>query len=156
MGCIDLVQRAGVPTAGMSLAMVARLALSACIQAARDTGTIPNRDGFEYNDMIAPFSQASQSKKLQVTSLMRNNEIARMSMDKPATAAHVTISQPRELSQEMLHKKTRLLRRVIELQAKLDADIDNFSEREAEQLALCTDMIERIDKGLDVDITGLV
>ncbi len=156
MGCIDLVQSAGVPTNGMSLAMVARLALSACLQAARENGTIPSRDGFEYSAMIAPFAQANQAKKLQVTSIMRNNEISRMAMDKPATAAHVTITQPRELPPELMRKKGRLLTRALELQTKLDADIDNFTEQESEQLALINDAIERIDKGQDVDLKILL
>ncbi len=156
MGCIDIINKSGIQTAGMSLAMVARLALSSFLQAARNSGTIPQRDGFEYSQMTEPFLNNSQVKKLEVSNTILASERSRMGMDKPAMPFSTTIVQPRELSPELLRKKSRLLVRAMELQTKLDADIDNFTEQESEQLALINEYIERIDKGQDVDLKNVL
>lgn len=68
MTCVDLVRQAGIYTEGMSLASCIRLALSGLCQGARDAGTAPVRDGFEYMDMIGPFLQGTgaQRRKLAV------------------------------------------------------------------------------------------
>lgn len=67
MSCIDLVKKANLITQGMSIAEVVRLALSGLCGGARKAGLIPQRDGFEFNEMIQPFRTWGQARKLQIT-----------------------------------------------------------------------------------------
>jgi hypothetical protein len=159
MGCIDIIKQAGVNTTGMSLAMVVRLAISAFLEGARQNGTIHQRDGFEYQEMINPFVCTTQLKKLQVTASVRNTEIARVKVDMPASQIEIDSrykDAPRQLSPEMLRKKGRLLTRALELQTKQEADLDNFTTAESSTLALIEEAIGKIDNGQDVDLSKLL
>jgi len=66
MACVDVLEAAGVQVNGLSLSGMVRCALNVLIQSALDAGSIPKRDGFDYNERIAPFKRASLATKVQV------------------------------------------------------------------------------------------
>lgn len=147
MGCIDVIKASGVNPAGMSLAMIARLALSAFLEGARQNETIPTRDGYEYSEMVAPYLGTPQSKKLQIFSTIRNTEIARVKVDEPASqfAISSTYTKPdgRDVSDEVVRRRGRLMVQIVELETRMNADPANFSP---EQNAALTKLREQLDE----------
>lgn len=164
MSCIDVLNNAKINTTGMSLAMVARLVLSALLEGCRVSGEIPRRDGFEYQEMIQPFVQTSQLKKLQIMSGIRNTEIARVQADLPASQFAIlqsAIVQSKEDSIAAVYdrfvvKKGRLYTRALELQTKRDVDPDNFTAADADQLKAIEVAIDNLNIGVDVDVSKLL
>lgn len=74
MACIDIVEKVGVSTTGMSFAMVAKIALTSLIESARQNGLIPKRDGWEYGEMMKRFGEltsGSRAAKLQMNALVQ-------------------------------------------------------------------------------------
>lgn len=55
MTAIDIIDKAGIDTNGLSLAMVVKWAMSYAFEACRVSGSVPRRDGFEYNQMVGRF-----------------------------------------------------------------------------------------------------
>jgi len=66
MACVDVLEAAGVSVSGMSLSSMVRCALNILVQSAIDAGSIPKRDGFDYNERIAPFKRANLRTKVQI------------------------------------------------------------------------------------------
>jgi hypothetical protein len=68
MSVVDLVKKSGLFVEGMSFPHMVSLALSGCLQALRDNGGVPERDGFEYLEICGPYVQNQQrnGRKLMI------------------------------------------------------------------------------------------
>lgn len=64
---LDVLRVAGVNTKGMSYSSIVSLAMSALLQGLRDAKTIPDRDGFEYLQMMEPYLRNGQGNKVKIT-----------------------------------------------------------------------------------------
>jgi len=62
MSCVDVCQKVGLVTRGMSFAQLVSLALSSLLETVRKDGAIPTRDGYEYNEMMAPWEGGKNTK----------------------------------------------------------------------------------------------
>ena len=70
LSCIDIAKQIGIYTKGMSFSAVVSLALSSMLEACRQQEIIPTRDGFEYDEMMAPFKEepiGARAKKLEIS-----------------------------------------------------------------------------------------
>ncbi len=137
MTCIDLVQKAGIHTQGMSLSQCISLALKGLAQGARNTGMVPKRDGFEYSQMVAPFlSQTTQVRKLHVAKLAEQEMVRREAFDLPPQGEQIAnmAFNPTIRAEKMA--------RMEELKFKRDADPINFSDEDRAELErLATELI---------------
>ena len=161
MGSIDVLKAAGISTFGMGLGMVARLALSGLLEAARKNEIIPRRDGFEYDQMISPYLNTSQASKLQVAEIVESAENHRVAFDLPATAVDVRLTRQRqpdrpELPLHIVRKKGRILVPIAEGRFKKQNDPLNFTEHDDEKLSRLEEALEQLDSGKDISLDGLV
>ena len=67
MGVVDVIQKAGIYTPGMSFAQMVSICLSSVLQTLRDSEVIPERDGFEYLNVVGPYISKQSGKKIEVT-----------------------------------------------------------------------------------------
>lgn len=68
MAVVDVMEAVGITTEGMSFPAMISLTLSSLLQTARDNNQIPTRDGFEYNEIMAPYQRQKRNKrKLEIT-----------------------------------------------------------------------------------------
>lgn len=75
MSCIDVLEKAGIPSQNMSFARVVSLALASALETFRTQKIIPERDGFEYADMMARFGgtwSGRHKQKLEVNRLVES------------------------------------------------------------------------------------
>jgi hypothetical protein len=73
MAVLDVVKAAGLSTDGMSFAAMTSLAFSSLLQTMRDQEVIPDRDGFEYLDMMQPYlGSKNNKKKVAITKTLQN------------------------------------------------------------------------------------
>ena len=135
LGCIDVLKSVEAATAGMSMNQAVRAALQVMLNTLRQQGTIPNRAGFEYNEMIAPFSQVTQVRKLQTLAINTNMELARVQNDLPASPLSMsTMHAIIEDSPAVKRQKGKLLSRIMELDGKKSIDPLNFGTEEEQEL----------------------
>lgn len=123
MSVIDILDAVGVPKENLSFAQGTKIALSSLLESARQAGTIPRREGFEYLEMLAPFkadSYASRGAKLKLA-----NELA-----KPPTENNVPVPQLDRAKQVRLD----------ELLFKHQQDPDNMGKEELQEL---TELLEQ-------------
>ena len=157
MGCIDVCKTARVYIDGMSLAQVARLALSGLLEAARKHEVIPRREGFEYAAMVQPILAVGRNgKKLQITSIIEQAEASRVVADLPATPVNVSLAKIAPSDALIDVKKSRVLRKVVELEEKLRVDPDNFDMNEDMQLMQLREVYNALVDGKDQDIAGML
>lgn len=69
MSVIDLVESLGIPLHTLSFPAMASLALSSCLEALRQQGVVPDRDGFEYSERTAGIIGTGQNKKKRAATL---------------------------------------------------------------------------------------
>ena len=134
MTCIDLVQKAGIHTQGMSLSQAISLAIKGLCQGARNTGLAPTRDGFEYAQMVNPFiSQTTQVRKLAVAREAEKDMHRREAFDLPP---------PGEQIANMAFNPARraeLEQRATELRFKRQHDEINFTAEDLAELQRIAD-----------------
>lgn len=156
MGAIDVVKQAGIATDRMSLAMVVKLALAGFLEKARQQGIIPVRDGFEFLEMTEPFGGSHQQNKLAFTANIKSAEYAARTADVPVMRIPInpaaTASRPEQAITALDRKKGRVLTRIMELDSKMQADPDNFSEQERTQLATLQGVYDQLVEGIDVEV----
>ena len=72
MSIVDIVDKLRIPTANMSFALAAKLAISSMLESFRANGVIPIRDGFEYTQLLSRFTdtKANRAAKLARTTLV--------------------------------------------------------------------------------------
>ena len=64
---LDVMEKAGVRTANMSFAQMTALAFQSLLEAARQSGTLPEPDSFQYLNRLQPYIKAKHGMKLEVT-----------------------------------------------------------------------------------------
>src|SRR5258708_6907366 len=70
MGVVDVINNTGMVTVGMSFPMACSLVLSSLLESARQAKLIPERDGFEYLEVMQQFSDKDKrKKKLAITQM---------------------------------------------------------------------------------------
>lgn len=69
---LDVMEKAGVTTRGMSFAAMTSLALSSLLNAARQDGIIPTPDPFQYLNRLQPYIKAKHGRKLAITQVLHN------------------------------------------------------------------------------------
>lgn len=57
MAVVDVMHKLDVPLYGLSFSQAVKIALASSLEAFRQNGTIPRREGFEYSNMMEPFLQ---------------------------------------------------------------------------------------------------
>jgi len=140
MSCIDICLVAGIYVKGMSLAQVVRTALSGLLEGARTGNVVPHRDGFEYSEMIAKFIVPGHDvRKLQISNVIEQAEVARGNVGLPRSPMAIGMMQHApaiitEDTPDVKRLKANLIRRQMELDSKKQADPDNFSTAEQEEL----------------------
>ena len=66
MAVLDVCRSVGIELQGASFASLTSLALSSLLQTMRDHKIIPERDGFEYGEMMAPFTGGNNARKAAI------------------------------------------------------------------------------------------
>jgi hypothetical protein len=119
MSIIDVLKRLEISSVNISFAQATKIALSSALESFRQTGLIPDRTGFEYSDMIAPFLKPSLVDR---GSMLKTTEL----LASPDFGAPPLVEEPPERASRH--------RRYDELVIKKNADPLNFSEEEQEEL----------------------
>lgn len=144
MSCIDLVEQSGVQTAGMSLAMYVRLALSALLQAARQEGIVPSRTGFEYQEMKDRIGRVSLAAKVKFSEGIHQREMARVAVDAPACDVRINapirgvqtkLTELNTNQEAMINRRAALYSDLSRLLNKREHDADNWDDTNAQELA---------------------
>jgi hypothetical protein len=135
MTVIDLVESLGMPMHTLSFPAMVSLALSSCLQALRDQGTVPDRTGFEYNERTAGIVGVGQTKMKRAATeaiLSTGSEFKVAAPPKPSMTFVKPVSQigtvevepdntPAAVEEEIVTTEMRLARRrLAELVAKQD------------------------------------
>lgn len=135
MAVVDLVQQLGAPIERMSFGSVVSLALTSALQTLRSAKMLPERDGFEYSEIMAGF---------QTHFGFRKEGVARqLSMDRNAAAGveapHVDLPTEIKLDQSLPGFRKKKLR-YDELMVKMRhapesmeaAEVEEFNALQAE------------------------
>ena len=142
MGCIDVLDKAKCIIPGMSIAQVVRLSLSGLLQSARDAHMIPERDGYEYGEMMSRFTPGRTGKKLSISSTIQLAEIRNMNEDKPSTVVHIPPPATYDIvedSPQVKRRKGQLLTEIMELNTKFEHNVENFTKTDATRLTQLND-----------------
>lgn len=118
MACVDVVNKVGAYRDGISFAQVVILALESAIAAFKANGLIPDRDGFDYSELMAPYKDQphiDRARKLELTHIIEK-------MHKPIEAIVVDPTV------------ARIRRRYDELCFKSNNDPDNMDAAERAEL----------------------
>ena len=98
MAVADIVSQVGELKEGMSFSSAVSMALAVMTETLRGSGVIPKRDGFEFSEMLKPFSNKTHNKKkkLQITAAhnQRSGEVAMPVLVRPQQAATTSIPMP--------------------------------------------------------------
>jgi hypothetical protein len=96
MSVIDLIESLGMPLHTLSFPSMVSLALSSCLEALRQQGTVPDRDGFEYNERTTGIIGTGQTKKKRAATdaiLATGSEFKVSAPPKPSAAFVKSLSQ---------------------------------------------------------------
>lgn len=124
MSAIDIVQRLGVYTQGMSFASVVRIAMSSAFQLLRENGTVPDRDGFEFSQMMQPFA-GQHAQRVALGQRLAQQIQEREALDAPGVPALRGRALPANDPQ-----RARLQLELSELVSRKQADPLNFDAQE--------------------------
>lgn len=64
---LDVLEKAGIPTKGMSFAAMTALAFQSLMEAARQSQAIPEPDEFQFLPRLQPYLRAKHGRKLEIT-----------------------------------------------------------------------------------------
>ena len=67
---LDVLEKAGVPTANMSFSAMTALALQSLLESARQSRLIPEPDPFDFLTRVGPYLKTKHSAKLAVTNTL--------------------------------------------------------------------------------------
>jgi hypothetical protein len=89
MAVVDVIKTAGVYVPGMSFSSAVSLALSSLLQTMKDHGVIPDRTGFEYNEVMSAFAQGRNGRKLEINKAIQElgSSIKVSGLSKPVEAS---------------------------------------------------------------------
>lgn len=120
MSVADLVQKLNAYTSGMSFSSAVSIALSSAMESFRVNSILPERSGFDYEQVMAPFKiKKRDARKLAIASTIR--------MTGELYGVRPLIPQTDEARIALERKRVRL----DELQFKLDNDPRNMSTEES-------------------------
>jgi hypothetical protein len=130
MSCVDVVQKVALVTPGMSFAQIVSIALSSLLAGVREAGILPNRDGFEYGQLMQPWETDPRNVRARKLDITRELETATAGGERQIPALTVD------------YQKVRKERRMKELIGKREADPMNFSpEEQAEVTRLANEIL---------------
>lgn len=111
MAVVDLIDATGTYQAGMSFSSAVSAALASAFQTLRDGGLLPERAGFEYNEMMQKFPKMRNARKLAIAnSLHSSSDIVRPALQLATVAPEPVEATPNPLSAtiDMQVKRDRL------------------------------------------------
>lgn len=112
MACADVLRLAGVDISGVSLSSCVRLALNILIETAIKHGRIPKRDGFEYEQLLAPYKRSNIKTKVQVGQVLAKADMLRVGADMPVALS--TLPESDELTEEEIQATRERTLRALE------------------------------------------
>ena len=160
MASVDILKAVGVDIQGVSVSELVRLAFNVLVESAIKNKQIPERDGFEYTELLAPFKRANLRTKVAVGQTIALAELHRAaaglppafgSLPQPTTVltdGEIEASRARtramlkadgksdaQISKILPHKRVdpRKLR-YDELRFRSEQDAANMSQREIKEL----------------------
>lgn len=98
MSVIDVMKKAGVNTNGMSFPAMVSLAMSAMLNGLREQQIIPDRDGFEYLDMMTPYMNGRNARKLEISRTIHDTG-SRINLSLPSEPREASPSTPIQVMQ---------------------------------------------------------
>ena len=135
MSCIDAVNAVGGGMQGMSLSATVKRGISIALATLRAEKVLPERDGFEYSQMIAPYTGISKVDKIAVGHRLVMQEQREEAMDVPPAAIHSrTSTEPTPAELEKATRRRRIFPRLQELQFRAEHDKENFSKKDQVEL----------------------
>lgn len=150
MACVDAARLAGMIVPGMSLASVIRAGVMAMAETLRGMRVLPEREGWEYNEMVTPYQRVAISVKAHTARAITGRDVERDVHDLPRPAIPHGL-EPREtapgpptmptkalppLSKAGVNRLARLLRQEAELVFRKREDPENFTEGQEKELAV--------------------
>ena len=123
LSVIDVVQKIGLNIRGISFSQVVSIALSSALEAMRQNGVVPDRDGSEYLQMMAQFPTPLKSQRGRSLDITKTLYLAGSDARVPPVVVDA--------------KRKQALRRYEELALKLEAapeSLDAEQQRELREL----------------------
>lgn len=131
MAVADMIKSIGMHVDGMAFSQAAAIVFSSLLQAMREAGAIPNRDGFEYTELMQPFAVKTRtSKKLAVNKIltfMRSDHVIPAAVSVSSVMADPIRARIERRQRELLQKKV--------------ADEFNFTEGDLSEFQDCNAML---------------
>lgn len=121
MSCIDVVKKTGMNLQGASFSLIASAALSSALESFRQNGIIPDRDGFEYADMMREYPMSDKQGRAKALAITRTFSLAGSNIVVPPAVPRAPVDQ---------RKKSRF----DELAFKANHDEANMDEVERVEL----------------------
>lgn len=164
LSCLDVVEKLGIPTRGMSLSMAIKVALSAVMEGMRANGALPRHEGFDYENRVRPYLGQPRAIKAQYAHAMSKAQASRMVRELPGLGKKFSPQEMFEMQEkleaapditEVDRKRARVLVRLAELSERRRADPDNFTldmQRQFEAFELAH---KTLQEGVDLDVSEL-
>ena len=143
MTVVDIVNQAGGIKPSMSFAQAVSLALGCAFETFRKKGVVPDRDGFEFNDMMQPFPDTTRGRRAEQYCIaqkwdQQGSGLVRPTIDVPSPSPDMG-SEPAPMTEaQLLHHPNHEVRttyiRLKELTFKRSADVSSFSDEDALEL----------------------
>jgi hypothetical protein len=116
MSIVDVLDKTGLLKAGMSFSSMAALTLSVLLETMRERGDIPTRDGFEFSEMVGPYLNGNQAKKVAISKAVNSigsdfsaPALPQRPAVKPAKATAPVVFTPPD--EDAAEKLTRLIQK---------------------------------------------
>ncbi len=138
MACIDCMVAADIHIPrGMSLSSAMKRGIGIALETLRSSKVIPQRDGFEYSEMIAPFTMPNRQDKIAVGHKMVVQEGRDEIADIPRSRIEKPASERYRITEDDLTRarvRDRLSRQIKELTFKKEADPLNWKKADQQKL----------------------
>ena len=102
LAVIDVVEKLSLNIRGMSFSQAVSIALASAMESLRQAGAIPERDGFEFTEMMQRYpavTKGARGQALRITNAMR---LAGPDVQVPAAAPSREVTQARIRLDELL------------------------------------------------------
>lgn len=142
MSCIDCVDAVRGEMKGMSLSAVIKRGVAVALQTLRSNKVIPERDGYEYSAMIAPYNYLTKVEKIAAghKMVMEDQQAQIHDMQPPSVplSRQAVVTTPIE---------ERLTRQKGEMMLKKNADPLNWDKDDEAKLRMVTAELKKIQQG---------
>ena len=105
MSCIDVVQKAGMNLQRASFSLIASAALSSALESFRQNGIIPDREGFEYTDMMKDYPMTDKQERARALAINRTFSLAGSNINIPPVISGPPVDRRKKLRFEELARK---------------------------------------------------